>query len=116
MNVSEYKLRLEEERQRLEAELETVGRRNPANPADWEAVPQEVGQEADENDLADKQEGYSENAAILHELEPRYNAVLSALKRIEDGSYGTCAVGGEAIEAARLDADPAAATCVAHKG
>jgi DnaK suppressor protein len=115
MDTSAYKGRLEEEKAKLEGELSTVARRNPSNPADWEAVPQATGQEPDENDAADLQEGYGENAAILHELETRYNDVLAALARIEAGTYGKCSVGGEDIEEARLGADPAAATCVAHR-
>lgn len=108
------KTKLEEEKAKLEAELATVARRNPSNPADWEAVPQGTGQEADENDAADLQEGYGENAAILAELEPRYNDVLAALARITEGTYGTCVVSGEEIEEARLMADPCAKTCTAH--
>ena len=53
MNTDAYKVKLEEEKVRLEEELGTVGRRNPSNPADWEAVPDEVGQEADPNDRAE---------------------------------------------------------------
>jgi DnaK suppressor protein len=114
MDTAEYRARLEEEKTRLEGELSTVGRRNPSNPADWEPVPPETGQESDQNDAADLMEGYSENTAILKDLENRYNDVLGALKRIEDGSYGTCVVSGEAIEPERLNADPAAKTCKAH--
>lgn len=110
-----FKSTLEAEKAKLETELASVGRRNPSNPADWEAVPQATGQEADPNDAADLIEGYEDNTGILKELEIRYNQVLAALKRIEDGTYGTCTIGGEEIEAARLAADPAAATCVAHR-
>ncbi len=114
METAVYKAKLEEEKTKLEAELATIARRNPSNPADWEAIPQETGQEPDENDAADLQEGYADNSAILRDLEPRYNQVLLALKRIEEGTYGTCLVSGEAIEEARLHADPAASTCTAH--
>lgn len=113
-DFSAYKQRLEEEKQKLESELSTVGRRNPSNPADWEAVPPSSGQEADPNDAADLIEGFEANTAILKELEARYNTVLSALSRIEDGSYGVCNTGGEEIEEERLNADPAAMTCKAH--
>ncbi len=116
IDTTAFKGRLEEEKATLEAELQTVARRNPSNPADWEAVPQAVGQEADENDAADLKEGYGENTAILHELETRYNLVLAALERIGKGTYGTCSVSGEEIGEARLNADPAAATCTAHMG
>ncbi len=112
--ISTYRAVLEEEKIKLEGELETVGRRNPSNPADWEAVPQETGLEADENDRADMIEHFAENTAILKELEIRYNAVLRALERIEEGTYGICSVGGEEIEEERLAVDPSAATCKAH--
>jgi RNA polymerase-binding transcription factor DksA len=114
MDTHGYKVRLEEEKVKLEGGLSSVGRRNPANPADWEALPQETGQEPDQNDAADLIEGYEQNTAILKELETRYNEVLAALTRIENGTFGTCIIGGEAIEEERLGADPAATTCKAH--
>ncbi len=95
-------------------QLGTVGRRNPSNPNDWEAVPSETGLEADPNDQADLMENYDENKAILNDLEIRYNDVLGALSRIEKGTYGVCEVCGEAIEEERLEAEPAAKTCKSH--
>ena len=113
-DTAKYQGLLEEEKARLEAELATVGRRNPSNPNDWEAVPQATGQEPDPIDAGDLIEGYEDNAAILKELEARLQDVLAALKRIEEGTYGTCETDGEAIPEARLEANPAARTCVAH--
>lgn len=113
-DTAPYQARLEEEKVRLETELATVGRKNPSNPADWEAVPQEMGQESDPNDAADLIEGFEANTAILKDLEARYNDVLAALSRIEKGTYGICEVSGEEIEEDRLGADPAARTCKAH--
>ncbi|MBU1292487.1 TraR/DksA C4-type zinc finger protein [Patescibacteria group bacterium] len=114
MNTDHFLARLTEEKATLEAELQTIGRRNPENPNDWEALPQETGQEADRNDAADLISHYEDNTAILKDLEIRYNEVLAALTRIENGTYGTCAVTGEPIEEARLEADPAARTCKTH--
>lgn len=114
MNTSPYHAILEEEKTRLEAELQTVGRKNPSNPDDWEAVPSETGQESDPTDAADLIEGFEANTAILKDLEARYNDVLAALARIADGTYGVCEISGEAIEEDRLGADPAARTCKTH--
>lgn len=114
MNTEHFRTRLEAEKSELEASLATVGRINPSNPSDWEPLPQEVGQEADHVDAADLIEGYEDNAAILKDLEIRYGAVLAALARIEQGTYGVCTVSGEPIEEARLEANPSAATCIAH--
>jgi RNA polymerase-binding transcription factor DksA len=102
MNTSTYQQALEDEKRVLEGELSTVARRNPSNPGDWEAVPQEAGQESDPNDRADAMEGYGDND------------ILAALERIANGTYGTCVVSGEPIEEDRLKADPAAKTCKEH--
>lgn len=40
--------------------------------------------------------------------------VDAALDRLADGTYGTCAVGGEPIPAERLAVRPTATTCVQH--
>jgi len=109
-----YRTRLEEESGALEKELLSIGRRNPSNANDWEAVPPEVGQESDPNDRADLIAHFEDNTAILKDLEIRYNEVVAALSRITDGSYGVCTVGQEPIEEERLNADPAATTCKAH--
>jgi RNA polymerase-binding transcription factor DksA len=116
MNTEQYRARLEEEQSSLEAELMTIGRRNPENPNDWEALPQETGQESDPNDAADLISHYEDNTAILKDLEIRFNEVGAALLRLEEGTYGICSVGGEPIEEERLNADPAAGTCKAHMG
>ncbi|KND51512.1 MAG: TraR/DksA family transcriptional regulator [Parcubacteria bacterium C7867-007] len=109
-----YRARLEEEKTKLEKELMSVGRRNPSNPADWEPVPQEVGQESDPADRADLISHFEDNTAILKDLEIRFNQVNAALERIDAGTYGVCTVSGEEIETDRLDADPAATTCKQH--
>lgn len=109
-----YRTRLEDEKATLETELESVGRRNPTNPNDWEPVPQNVGQEADPNDRADLITQFEDNTAILKDLEIRHGQVLAALARIEGGTFGTCQVAGEEIEEERLNADPAATTCKIH--
>lgn len=115
-DLKEFQSTLEREREELEVALEAIGRRKPNNPTDWEAeAPVEEVQPGDDNEQADKIEGYEENAAILKELEIRYNGVLSALERIEKGTYGVCEVSGESIEPERLQANPAARTCVEHK-
>lgn len=108
-----YKGALEEERVRLEAELSTVGRQNPANPKDWEPVAVDEA-EADPNLKADHMEHFADNVAILEDLEVRHQDVMDALARIDAGTYGVCEVGGEKIEENRLAADPAARTCKAH--
>ncbi len=114
MNTAHYQEKLEEEKQKLEEEMQSVGRKNPNVPGDYEPMGSTRGAEADEIDQADVIASFENNEGILRDLEARYDVVLSALERIEKGTYGTCIVSGEKIEADRLDADPAATTCKKH--
>lgn len=114
MKVNHFKKKLEFEKGKLESEMGIMGRRNPAVPDDWEPVSSEIGIESDLADQADVVMSNESNAAILADLEARYDTILAALARIEKGKYGKCEVCGAEIGEARLTAYPAATTCVEH--
>ncbi len=111
-----FKGKLEEELLLVEKELKDVGQRNPDNKEDWEATPKKDfdTDSADENETADKIEEFEENAAILTELERKYNEIKLALERIEKQEYGYCEVCKKPIEEDRLVANPSAKTCKEH--
>ncbi len=114
--ISNLKEQLEREKALLEEELSTVGERDIRNPDDWIAAPADMDtSDSDPSERADAYEAYGENVGILHNLEIRYANVRGALTRIEEGTYGVCSVCGEIIEEKRLEANPAADTCIAHK-
>lgn len=114
-SLTHFEEKLTKELAELEAELGSVGRKNPDNPKDWEAVPEKMDTlAADESELADSMESFEGNAAILNQLETRYNEVKQALARIRAGTYGICTKSGEIIEKDRLEANPAATTCKKH--
>ena len=115
-NISELKNTLLEEKARLMLELSGVGYENPEIAGDWEpSAPDLNNPLADPNDAADSIEAFEGNAAIEVELEARLLEVDVALARIEAGTYGICRMCGKAIEDARLHANPASATCIAHR-
>lgn len=110
----EHKHILEEERARLTSELEKIARRDPET-GEWETIPasSEEG-EADSNSQADRFENFEESSALMLELEARFIEVETALSKMEDNEYGRCDICGNPIEEARLAANPAAQTCIAH--
>jgi len=112
--IEDFKARLEKERDILTTELASLGKRNPTNPADWEPAPQGDVFGADRNDNADIIEELHENNAAINDLEVRLVSVNEALVRINEGTYGVCQVSGEDIELDRLNANPAAKTCMEH--
>jgi len=116
INIPDLKNMLLEEKARLVGELSGVGHKNPEIEGDWEpSAPDLNNPTADINDVADSIEAFEGNAAIEVELEARLLEVDAALARIEAGTYGICRVCGTAIEDARLHANPAAPTCIAHR-
>lgn len=52
--------------------------------------------------------------SLLREAQQNLELVNNALLRIENGTYGICAVSGDEIEPERLEAVPYATTCMKH--
>jgi RNA polymerase-binding transcription factor DksA len=113
---TKYEQALREELALLEAELKSVGRINPENPDDWEPVAGETNIDpAEAEERAGEITDFEDRSAVEFTLEEKYNKVKAALGRIAGGTYGVCKVCGNAIEEARLSANPSADTCIAHK-
>jgi RNA polymerase-binding transcription factor DksA len=114
-NINKYKTQLESLLADITKALEAISIHNPNNVADWvEDTADIASPEADPNDVADLTEEWDERRATTAVLETRFNNICRALKKIEDGTFGTCEVCGGPIEANRLDANPAARTDKAH--
>lgn len=110
-----YKTALEEMLKNIIDELKTIGIHNPNNPSDWIAVPEDLdAEEPDLNLAADSVEEWNERSGIVATLETRYNGIVSALARIEAGTFGMCEVCGKEIEEKRLAVSPTARTCMQH--
>lgn len=117
INIDYFKNKLEEEKNRLEAELARVGKRNPAIKGDWEPTPAEAETDtrtSEQSELADKFEEFENRSAIEVHLEEKLNEVIAALERIKKGVFGICTVCGEKIDEKRIEANSAATTCVKH--
>ncbi|MDO8728856.1 MAG: TraR/DksA C4-type zinc finger protein [bacterium] len=115
IDIAHFKTKLEEEERFLEEELKKVGRRNPDNLSDWEAVPTDKdSSQADENTIADNVENYEDNVAIVDTLETRYQEIKNALDKINQNIFGLCQSCNKEIDAERLEANPSAKTCREH--
>jgi RNA polymerase-binding transcription factor DksA len=55
-----------------------------------------------------------ENKTIAASLRDQLDEVEAALARFDQGTYGRCEVCGDEIAEARLEAMPAARSCIAH--
>ena len=52
--------------------------------------------------------------SILEQLEAEIGDLDAALRKIDDGTYGTCEVCNQEIEPERLEAIPGTRTCIEH--
>ncbi len=110
-----YENQLKLELSQLQTELATIAIFHEATD-DWEVRNDDSEHNsADDNMVADNVESSSEREATLGLLEARYRNIRLALSKMTAGTFGTCEVCNEPIEANRLDANPAARTCITHR-
>jgi DnaK suppressor protein len=100
------------ERQRLETlhrERENeIGDGEKGNTGELSSLDQHPGDMGTETFEREK------DFSILEGLESEINDLDAALKKIDEGTYGICEIGGESIETERLEAMPGARTCIKH--
>lgn len=113
MNTDHYKEMLLKEKAVLEEELSAIGTKTDRE-GDYDITADNSSTPDSREDVAERFEDLQERKATEAPLEARLAEVLSALDRIEDGTYGKCKISGEDIEADRLEANPAARTCKTH--
>jgi DnaK suppressor protein len=106
--MKELRKRLERERLMAASRLRQLGGsitlEDAATPAD------SVWDEADHIQASEQREmGLLSRERLVEKIE----RLTAALKRMDDGSYGTCVECGKSIAPARLKAIPEVATCVA---
>lgn len=112
LDLAYFRTRLEDEQARLRAALDAV---NHAGSLTDETGDLAVGSgdhladSATETYLRELDGGLEENAEHL------LRAIEGALRRIEEGTYGTCEVCGRPIDAERLEAVPYATLCLEDK-
>lgn len=111
--LEELRGALEAEKDSLEEELAAHGRVQ-SETGDWQGKSSSEGEEPDPIDAADNIEELSTNVPLVEELEKRYTDVADALEKMDNGTYGLCEEGEEHIPYDRLEANPAARTCIAH--
>lgn len=114
--AQEMKAQLEAEKADLQKELDAVSSEDIGDHVPGERAPKfpNYGDDNYEENSESPVEvaDYAENVNATGVLEQKAKDVDSALSRIADGSYGTCASCGGDIAEERLKANPAAAKCI----
>lgn len=107
--LTELKEALLKEKSELEDGLSRIAKPTDTK-GDYQTSFENIG--TDREDNTTEVEEYTDNLPVEKTLEKKLHDIMSALKRIEDGSYGSCANCNQEIPVERLRANPAATTCI----
>ncbi len=111
--LADLETALQAELAALEEELADHGK-EVGGDGEWMGSSESEGEEADSVDAADNIETLATNVPLVGDLKKRHKDLKAALRRMKDGIYGTCEECGDEISLERLEANPAAATCIRH--
>lgn len=110
MDADQSRQRLDEERQRLERlRQEYAGLREESEEDGMQELSSVDQHQAD---VGTETFERSKDLSILDEVEAELADVDHALRRLDEGTYGTCEACGKPIPDERLEAMPAARFCV----
>lgn len=115
MNTEHLKNKLQEEESLLIKQLGDIAAED--DNGTWSAKAPEMdvmSPAAEPNEAADKIEELDERGEEVTTLSARLADVRRALQSFDEGAYGVCEVCGKKIEEERLEANPAARTCIEH--
>jgi len=110
-DIERFRARLLEERERLALELQEIEDRT-ARIAESERASELGSWEDHPADLASETFEREKDLAIGESVESLLNQVITALEKIDRGTYGVCDACERPIKKARLDALPFATLCL----
>lgn len=102
--------RLEEGRERLRRLRDSLTDEVPED--EWTAIAEIPSSDEHPADLGSEVFERSKDLSIIDDLESQLADVDRALRRIDDGTYGTCEACGRPVGKERLAARPAARFCL----
>jgi RNA polymerase-binding protein DksA len=115
MDQDEVRQRLTEERGRLESVRAGFDAEHLHDESEDESMSELSHITQHSADVATETFEREKDFSILEQVEAELADVERALRRIDDGSYGTCEACGEPIGEDRLEAMPATRFCIVHQ-
>ena len=115
MDADEARQRLEAERTRLTEVRADFDVENLTEESEDENLSELSSVDQHQADVGTETFEREKDLSILEQIDSELGDVEWALKRLDDGTYGTCEVDGKPIPEERLEAMPAARFCVEHQ-
>jgi YteA family regulatory protein len=115
METEEARRRLDEERARLEEVRASLAEDHLDEESEQENLSELSAYDQHQADVGTETFEREKDLAILERVEAELADVEHALRRLDDGTYGTCEVCGKPIPEERLEALPATRLCLEHQ-
>ncbi|MBV8560743.1 MAG: TraR/DksA C4-type zinc finger protein [Acidimicrobiia bacterium] len=115
MDADEARRRLEAERTRLTGLHAEFDDEHLSDETESEALSELSSVDQHQADVGTETFEREKDISILEQIDAELADVEHALRRLDDGTYGTCEFDGKPIPEERLEAVPAARFCVQHQ-
>jgi YteA family regulatory protein len=115
MDTDQARQRLADERERLNGVRSTFDEEGLTEQSETDSVGELSSYDQHQADMGTETFEREKDLSILEQVEAELADVEHALRRLDDGTYGTCEVCGKAIPDERLEAMPAARLCLEHQ-
>jgi len=115
MNSDQARQRLADERDRLVGVRTTFDEEHLSDQSESDSLGEISSYDQHQADMGTETFEREKDLSILELVEAELADVEHALRRLDDGSYGTCEVCGKVIPDERLEAIPTARLCLEHQ-
>ena len=115
MDTDLARQRLAEERERLVEVRSTFDAEGLTEQSERDSIGELSSYDQHQADVGTETFEREKDLSILEQVEAELADVEHALRRLEEGTYGTCEVDGKPIPEDRLEAMPATRLCLQHQ-
>ena len=115
MDTDLARQRLADERERLAGVRSTFDEEGLTEQSESDSVGELSSYDQHQADMGTETFEREKDLSILEQVEAELADVEHALRRLDEGTYGTCEVCGKPIPDERLEAMPATRLCVEHQ-
>ena len=115
MDTDLARKRLAEERERLDGVRSTFDDEHLTDQSESDSVGEISSYDQHQADMGTETFEREKDLSILEQVEAELADVEHALRRLDEGTYGTCEVDGKPIPEERLEAMPATRLCLEHQ-
>jgi RNA polymerase-binding transcription factor DksA len=115
MDTDQARQRLADERERLVGVRSTFDEEGLTEQSENDSVGELSSYDQHQADMGTETFEREKDLSILEQVEAELADVEHAMRRLDEGTYGTCEVCGKVIPDERLEAMPATRLCLEHQ-